>query len=100
MTLIKDESILALLDRLQLTAKGWVVVDHWEGDLCAVGIAHRDHPRRLVYVSTWNKPAGRYYFERETPTGDEPTDYQSHEIEDADFGTLVSAMEAHLRPRS
>lgn len=100
MTLIKDESLLALLDRLQLAAKEWAVVDHWEADLCAVGIAHRDDPRRLVYVSTWNKPAGRYYIECETPRGDDPTDYPSHEIEDADFGALVSAMEAHLRPRS
>lgn len=100
MTLVKDESILALLDRLQLTSRRWAVVDHWEADLFAVGIAHHDDPRRLVYVSTWNKPVGRYYFDCETPTSDDPLDYESHEVEDADFETLVAAMEAHLRPRA
>lgn len=100
MKLVKHESVLALLERLELARRGWIVVDHWDADLCAVGIAHRDDPRRLVYVSTWNRPTGRCYFDCETPTGDDPTDYESHAVEDADFETLVRAMEAPLRTPS
>jgi hypothetical protein len=31
------------------------IVDHWEGDLFAVGIARPDNHAVLVYISTYNK---------------------------------------------
>jgi hypothetical protein len=53
--------------------------------------------RPLVYVSVWNLTEGRYYFECETPTGPEATDYKVVEKgEDVDFETLKASMERHL----
>jgi len=95
----KDPSIHALLRALSLEERGWVVTDDWDADLCAIGIAHRSQPRRLVYVSTWKKPPARYYYECEAPTGPEPTDYEvTDEAENVDIDTLVRAMIKHLSP--
>ena len=53
MTLAKDDSILAVLERPKLATRGWRVVDHWDADRRAIGIAAEGYPRRLVYVSTF-----------------------------------------------
>jgi hypothetical protein len=93
----KHPAIVHLLQALALPERGWVETDTWNGDLCAVGIARSDDPRRVVYVSTWKKRSGRYYFECETPTGPEATDYEvTARGEDVDFETLRAAMERHL----
>jgi hypothetical protein len=95
----KDPSIHELLRALSLEERGWVVLDDWDADLCAVGIAHRSQPRRLVYVSTWKKPLGRYYYGCEAPKGPEPTDYEvTDEADDVDLAALVRAMVGHLSP--
>jgi hypothetical protein len=94
----KHRSIVQLLDRLAMAERGWVETDTWDGDLCAVGIARLGAPRPLVYVSVWNLPPGRYYYECETPTGPDATDYEVVERgEDVDFETLRRAMERHLK---
>lgn len=93
----KHPSIVRLLDALALPEHGWVEVDFWDGDTCAVGIARRGTPRPLVDVSVWNLPPGRYYYECETPTGPDATDYEVVEKgEEVDFETLKAAMERHL----
>jgi len=97
----KDKSIQRLLRDLPLEARSWVTVDHWDDDLLAVGIARRDEPRRLVYVSTRKAARGRYYYECEVPTGPDPTDYQvTDEGDDVDFDTLLRAMTKHLSGRT
>jgi hypothetical protein len=93
----KDSSIVRLIAALSLPERGWVETDTWDGDLCAVGIARSDDPRRVVYVSTWKKLSGRYYFECETPTGPGATDYEVKDRgEDVDFDSLLKGMERHL----
>jgi hypothetical protein len=93
----KAPPILALIARLPLEARGWVIVDHWSDDLCAIGFAPRAHPRHLIYVSTYDKEAGRYFYECETPSGAEPTDYvASASGEGVDLDTLLAAMEEHF----
>lgn len=93
----KHRSIAALVQRLRLRDRGWSIMDNWDADLCAVGIAHAGRPRRLVYVSTWNQRQGRFWYECETPTGRGERDFEVVESgEDVDFGTLKSAMERHL----
>jgi len=95
----KDASITELLDRLReaLVPLDWIAIDHWDADLCAVGIAPRSAPRRLVYVSTYEKSPGRYYFECECPTGTEPHQFEVVERGDnASFDDLVRAVRAHL----
>ena len=63
----KDESIVKLLALLDLPAHDWVVSDHWDGDMFAVGVASGSRPGRLVYVSTFDQPAGVYTYELELP---------------------------------
>ncbi len=93
----KATSILRVLALLRLADRGWVEADSWDGDLCAIGIARSGDPRKLVYISTWKKGPGRYYFECEIPTGPDPTDYEVvAQGNDVDFETLLAAMERHL----
>jgi hypothetical protein len=65
----KDESIIRLLDRLEshLGKGAFVIMDHWEGDLCAVGIARPDNHCVLVYICTAYEPADTYFVSLELP---------------------------------
>jgi hypothetical protein len=65
----KDASILDLVARLDLPRRGWIVVDHWDADCMAIGIATPADLRRLVYVSTYDEKPNRYYYECEIPAG-------------------------------
>ncbi|ANM30873.1 hypothetical protein ABI59_16760 [Acidobacteria bacterium Mor1] len=96
----KDDSIKHLLQWLRLDERGWVLADHWDADLGATGIAHRDHPRRLVYVSSFQNDFGRYYYECEVPAGDEPTDYKVTATgENLSREELLAVLERHLTPK-
>ncbi len=94
----KCQEIRALLKRLPISDRGWVVVDHWEGDLSALGIAHTRDLRRLVYVTTWRQSQGRYSYICEVPgETSAPTDFVHGERkEDVDEVTLVDALMRHL----
>lgn len=93
----KDKSIQELLARLPMDERGWVIEDHWDADLMAVGIAHPIDVRRLVYVSTFGNENGRYDYECEVPTGPEPTDFTTSERGKAvDYWALLDAIERHL----
>lgn len=93
----KDESILALLSALEPQRRGWVVVDHWRGDRCAVGVARASEPRRLVYVSTFARGAGRYDYECELPSGPGETDYDSVDRgENVSYDQLLGVLLRHL----
>ncbi|MCB9601487.1 MAG: hypothetical protein H6721_13535 [Sandaracinus sp.] len=97
MTHQKDETIRALLARLELGRRGWHVVDHWDADLQAIGIATERDRRHLVYVSTFSRAPGRFDYECKTPSGPDETDRVATAAgEDVDYETLVKALEAHL----
>jgi hypothetical protein len=82
MKLSKDQSILKLLRRLTLGSRGWTTIDYWEADLCAIGIASKQQPRR---------------HQCEKPTGPRPEDYETIDRgENVEFTTLVEAIEKHL----
>jgi hypothetical protein len=98
MNLAKDQEILDLLAKLSLSERGWTVADHWEADLCAVGVALAEDPRRLVYISTYDMEPGRYNYECEAPNETIPDDYTTTETgENVDFDTLLAVMQRHLR---
>jgi len=99
MKLRKDRSIWHLVHELDLRRRGWEIHDHWEADLFAIGVASLSSNRRLVYISTWKMPEGRFYYECELlPEGAESdTDYIIvDESEDVDIPDLLAAMERHL----
>jgi hypothetical protein len=96
-TVAKDQSIRELVALLELGRRGWVLVDHWEADLCAVGIARGIEPRRLVYVSTYDKAPESYDYQCEVPDGAQATGYRTVACgEDVSFTELVAALERHL----
>lgn len=97
MNLIKDKNLLELLERLELDARHWIIVDHWDALLGAVGIAHKSEPRRLVYISLEDEDPNHYYYECEVPIGPELTDYSSIDSgEHVSFERLLSILEHHL----
>ena len=94
----KSPPIHELLSALDLERRGWAVVDHWEGDACAVGVARTSDPRRLVYVSAFNKERGTYDYECEMPSGPSNTDYMTTDRgENVTFQTLLRALQRHLK---
>lgn len=93
----KDRSIRYVVAALRLRENSWIVVDPWDADLFAIGVAHELNPRRRVYISTFKKAPGRYYFECEVPVGPEETDYSTIlEGDDVEFEELERTVARHL----
>ena len=65
----KDESITRMLIELraELGDKAFDVVDHWESDRCAIGIARPDDHGVLVYVSAQEDRKNEYWVSLELP---------------------------------
>lgn len=97
----KDASISHLVAALPMRERLWVLVDHWDADLFAIGVAHRDDERRLVYVSTFKRAPGRYDYQCEAPSGPDATDFETTAAgDDVGFEELVRAMVLHLSRRT
>src|SRR5260370_36109345 len=65
----KDADLIGVLTKLR-DAWGdgaFDVVDHWEADLHAVGVAKKGDPALLVYIGNFGRPRGTYYVELEGP---------------------------------
>lgn len=75
----KDPRIRELLRGLKasMAAGSYQIMDHWDADACAIGIASLEDPWRLVYVSTYDQEGGKYAFECEAPMGSGSGDYQT-----------------------
>ncbi len=99
-SLEKDESILGLVSGLAtaLDPTNWQIVDHWEADLLAIGIASTAQPKLLVYVSTRNQPPGTYFYECESPplTGDDGPYRRGTSSDGVSFSDLAAVIETHL----
>jgi len=93
----KEQAIKDLIAALPLGENPWILVDHWDADLCAIGIARADQPRQLVYVSSFGRSTGRYDYECETPKGPQADEYTTTTSgEDVDFETLLDIIRRHL----
>lgn len=93
----KDQTVRTCVERhaSELGGNRFRVVDHWDADLYAVGLAAIEDPRRLVYVSTFGQVAGRYAFECEEP--EEGREYRTVARGDAaTFEELREIVRAHL----
>jgi hypothetical protein len=75
MTAQKKSSIRNLLAHTHEQGRRWVIVDHWEADQSAIGIASHDRGC-LVYISSYGKLAGEYDYECEVSVGPNPEDYE------------------------
>ncbi|MCO6458610.1 MAG: hypothetical protein J5I93_25160 [Pirellulaceae bacterium] len=86
-----------LISRIGLDQRGWMIRDHWEADLCAIGISSRSCPSRLVYVSTFDRQIGHYDYECEQSTSDDGDDYVVVDgASNVEYSELLDAMERHL----
>lgn len=63
----KDKRIYRFIENIKndLGTEDFVVVDHWDADLCSIGVAKKNDVAQLVYVSTYNKSSNEYYYELE-----------------------------------
>ena len=88
---------MKFLEKIDLPRRGWMVVDHWESDLCALGIAALHDPRRLVYVSTFNMPPGLFSYECEVGVGPNMEEYTTTGYDNnVTYEELVGAIKQHL----
>ena len=95
----KDPSITAIVDRLRsdLGPEAFDMLDHWDDDLCAVGIARPSDHRYLVYICTFPPEAGTISYECEKPPTDPERLYSSDGmVESASYADLLAAVRQHL----
>jgi len=74
----KDESIKEVLTRLfqEFGQSNFAISDHWESDLCAIGVKNLTDRKHLIYICTANLPKGRYFVEVEKANSEtDLTDY-------------------------
>lgn len=101
----KDESVSELLGRLrrQLGANAFDIVDHWDADLCAVGIARPDNHGVLVYISTFGNQKDSYFVSLELPPKPDDEHWANHPYTPAGeqrvqgFDALVQIIQEHFR---
>jgi hypothetical protein len=96
---MKDPTIIRFLARLRaaLGEGRFEIVDHWEGSRFATGVADPAQPRRLVYVSSYRMPEGRYYYDCEVPLGAEEDDFEVVETGvDVPYEEVEAAIRRHL----
>lgn len=97
--MLKDGSIWIFLGQLakKIDSQRYQVVDHWDADLCAVGIAAVEDMGRLVYVSTYSLDPGQYSVECEIPDEDDPIGYRvAARREDIPLDEVVAMIRCHL----
>lgn len=78
----------------------FIVLDHWEADRHAIGLAAPDDHQRLAYISTWAHPDGEFDFELEVaPQKGADRAYDVVMRNGAcDYSTLRAAIKRHLSP--
>ena len=99
--LVKDKTILSLIDRLKalMGVDAFDVVDRWDADLCAIGIARPDNHQLLVYVSVPTTRRQLRGFPRSPPPepGSDDPYTPGDELQVQGFDKLVEIIERHFR---
>lgn len=74
------------------------IIDDWEADLCAVGIARPDDPNKVAYISTYGLPEGQYACHIDIwPSEGSDGGYKNiAQLERVGFATLVTAITEYL----
>ena len=101
MALDKNPAILAALDHLQsrLGPDGFVLADHWEQDMCAVGISSPRNSSVLIYISCYGEVPDRFWYELELPSppGDEFPYQVAGSGTASSLGELTDIVAGHLQ---
>ena len=98
-SVVKSEGIWIFLRALSQRAGEWRILDHWEGDLTAIGVIWKDHPERLAYISSWEQSDGSYFVELEKNAEDDAYEVVA-QVERCDLDHALELIVEHLqRPR-
>ncbi len=82
---------------MDLGKGAFAVVDHWEADLCAVGLARPSDERFLIYLSTWPPESGLYSYQLESPARGDDSPYTAGDlVADAAYEAVFDAARCHL----
>jgi len=96
----RDASIIRVLERLhaRLGPGAFEIVDHWEGDRVAIGVAKPDCHSLLAYISTLGMAEDSYWVSLEFPPEPESElPYtQGNEREVTSFEELVEIIQRHF----
>jgi hypothetical protein len=99
----KDGRLKSMLSKIErrLGPDAFQVVDHWQADLWAVGIAHPNDEHLLAYIAA-DLPDDRYFVELETlpAPGSELPYAVAGRFQSVSFDELVEPVAAHLRSAS
>lgn len=101
--LTKDRSIWQFLADLsaKIESSRYQVVDHWDADLFAIGLASLADAHRLVYVSTHERRTGQFFAECEQAgvgsVDGAASAYESVSVfESISLEDLIATIERHL----
>jgi hypothetical protein len=99
-SIVKDGAILDAVEHLRmcLGPDEFQIMDHWEADLIAIGIASPSDLQRLVYFCLESGGERRFYVSLETaPTkGSELPYMDCGEFNNVDLETLTKIVAEHL----
>ena len=94
----KDKSINSLLNKLNLKKRGWIIVDHWDGDQCSIGITNSHKANFLVYISTFGKNEGTYDYECEMYLKQKNTEYiLAEKNKNVSYNDLLNTLIRYLK---
>jgi len=95
----KDDSLRMLVGELaqRLPPGSFVVVDHWEADPFAIGLASPRNHGRLAYVTSDRDIHGRYFMSRELPSDTDLAPFREAGCDQfEDVNALAQAVALHL----
>lgn len=97
----KDPAILSVLGLLYecLGKDAFVIADHWQTDLCAIGIASPHNLGVLAYISCYAEANGHYDYELELPplNGDDSLYRVAGRGSGLSFEKLADVISVHLK---
>jgi hypothetical protein len=95
----KDSSLRTLITELlrYLPPNSFVLVDHWDADPFAIGLAKPSEEDHLVYITSDRDVFGRYFMSRELPSDNDLDEYLEAGSDQFDnVEELAKAIEIHL----
>jgi uncharacterized protein (DUF433 family) len=95
----KDKSVTELVKWLEeRLCQRLLIVDHWDADMSAIGVARPGNPNQLVYISTWGRDPDHYFVELEaapSPGSDLPYETLAR-YQELDRENLLKIVQEHL----
>ena len=86
----KTQQLESVLQELGSQLPGLEIRDHWEADLCAVGIVPSSRPSLLIYLSCYGRPPGHICYSIEEGHA------EIEAAEDATVSRLIAAIRSRL----